>query len=142
MTQRTKFKLIAYLLLLAVLIGLVVWLWMYNNSVKRDYERISDMRVLQTRWLEYFNHYSTFEVNSCQIGRLVSVCGGDNGRSLSVDDLVDPKGSNQYHYLVEDVTESDFKVSFYLETNVGNLLPGKYVLTSQGIQSVLAVEVQ
>ena len=135
MTQRTKFKLVIYFILLMIGISLVIWLFLHNNAVKRDYERISDMRQLQSRWLEYFGKFSTFEVPDCNVGRLISSCTGNNERLLDVSGLNDPLGKDQYYYVLEDLSQLDFTVGFYLETKIGNLLPGKYLLTSQGINS-------
>ncbi len=122
-----------YLILLIIGISLVTWLWLHNLAVQRDYERISDMRNLQSRWLSYFAKYNTFEISHCQAGRLISSCGGGNGQVLDTTGLVDPLNQDQYRYVVEAVTQDDFSVSFYLETQIGNLLPGQYLLDSQGI---------
>ncbi|MEI6288004.1 MAG: hypothetical protein WCP18_00250 [bacterium] len=132
MTMRTRFKISVYFLLFVMAstgLGFLMW---YNSVQIRDYKRLSDMTDIQSRLNIYFLHYSSYQVDGCSSGLIVSDCKGSADRPSFLGGITDQLGGN-YAYVFSALSQNDYKVSFVLETKVGGFAPGRYFLTPSGI---------
>ncbi len=133
MTQRTKFKIIVYLILFAIACTLVFWWSAYNDAKARDYERLGDLKTIQGELSRYFLKYNTYVVSGCQGGALINSCAGDLDRPAYLGKLIDPLSLNGFSYVVNDLSDSDYQISFGLETSIGGLKPGNHILSKNGV---------
>ncbi|HLD28564.1 MAG TPA: hypothetical protein VJB67_03030 [Patescibacteria group bacterium] len=137
MLDRTRFKFIVYILLLAIAISLLAWWSIYSSAKSRDYERLADMKNLEAELINYYYHYNTFEVPECLSGddskTLINFCQGKGDRTLNVSNIIDPINFGSYQYVVNYLSLDNFSVSFAFETGIGGLPSGAYVLTREGI---------
>ncbi|MEK7653085.1 MAG: hypothetical protein AAB358_01205 [Patescibacteria group bacterium] len=133
MFPRTRFKIFAYSILLVIAIGLLIWWSFYNAAKGRDYERLGEMKILQSELNYYFLNFDTYEIPGCQIGSPVNLCVGENLRWLNIGKIIDPKNSGNFQFIVAELSPDNFKINFSLETGVGGLPRGNYILTKEGI---------
>lgn len=133
MTQRRRFKIIIYSILLIAAIGSYVWWLNFNWAKERDYDRIADMRALQSELLIYYSKFNTFRIPGCSDGMLINFCQGNDKQSVGVESLVDPLNVGSYQYAVDQLLDNDFRISFAIETSLPNMPPGKYIITKSAI---------
>lgn len=134
MIQRTRFKLIIYLIFLIFLLGLLLWWFSIGRAQGRDYERLADLKQIQAEFLIYFSRFNTYQVSDCQLQQPIHFCSGEDNRGLlNIINIVDPLNQPPYQYLVSDLTDDDFIIDFAFERGVGGLSAGNYFLTKNGI---------
>jgi hypothetical protein len=133
MTQRTRFKAVVYVVLIIIAVSLLVWWNGYNSAKSRDYQRLADLEILQSQLTYYFYDFNTYQIPECQIDSLVNYCNGSGDRVVDLRRIVDPINRGMYQYTVNSLLDSDYIISFALETKVAGVVPGAYVLTKKGI---------
>ena len=133
MFQRTRFKIFAYSTLFIIAVGLLIGWFFYNAAKGRDYERLGEMKMLQSELNYYFLNFDTYEIPGCQIGSLMNLCVGETIRRLNVSKIIDPKNSGNFRFIVAELSPDNFKINFLLETGVGGLPRGNYFLMREGI---------
>ncbi len=132
MSIKTK-KIIIYSTLLIIAVSLLIW-WNFFNVIRaRDYQRLGDMRVLESEMNSYYIKYNTYIVPECLGGSLINFCTGNSDRPLNVSTIVDPINLNSLRYVVGQMHDDNFKVEFNLEGGVGGLPSGIYTLTREGL---------
>lgn len=134
MHKRTTIKIIIYVALLLIIFGVLTWWFMFNATRARDYQRLGDMRVLESEMNNYFFKFNTYIVPECPVGSPVNFCVGRDGEVLSnVSNLIDPINSESLRYIVSELSDENFRVEFYLEGGVAGLSSGRYALTKEGL---------
>jgi len=133
MTQRTKFKIILYTVLLVIAIALLLVWWSYTRALGRDYQRLADLKLMQVELTDYFANFNTYKIPECQVNSPVNFCTGKNDRTIAVGNITDPTDSGDYRYLVGELSDNNYKIYFSFEIGVGGVAPGGYALTRSGI---------
>ncbi len=133
MLTRTRFKLIVYLILLLIALSVLLWWFLYSGAKSRDYERLADMKILQSELALYFFRFNTYQIPRCALESVISSC-GDSGTLTSLRQLADLLSQNGYQYFVKNLSEDNFAVSFSLETGIGGLPAGTYLMTKEGVK--------
>lgn len=134
MTQRTKFKLSVYALLLIIASILIGWGWSVSLAYQRDSERLADMNILRVRWLDYAYRYATYQPADCTPDMVVHDCRGNDQHPFDLSDIVDPVNMGGFQYVVDVITADTFAVRFALEQGVAGLSRGEYVMTPDGVK--------
>jgi len=132
MFRKTK-KIIVYSILLIIAIALLSWWFFYNSVRSRDFERLGDMRVLEAEMNSYFFRFNTYQIPECREGSLINFCLGQGDNGLKVAGLIDPVNTSNLRYILTEMTADNFRVEFYLESNLLGLASGKYALTKEGL---------
>ena len=133
MSKRKKIKIAIYITLFIIAIALLSWWFVFNIKRGRDYQRLGDMRVLESELNIYFFKFNTYIVPECSVGSVVNFCTGKEDRKIKVEEIIDPKNSDDFRYIVAEMSDDNFRIEFYLETKMFKLLPGKYALTKEGL---------
>lgn len=134
MTQRNKFKAVAYSLLLIIAIILSAFIWQYNQAKGRDYQRLGDLKQIQQLLADYFYRYNTYQVAGCKPPAAVDACPGEGEQRSNFGNLADPLSDRGYEYRIIALGDDDFEIGFILETNVSGLLMGEHSYTKNGIK--------
>lgn len=133
MTQRTKFKIVLYLILLIIGCILTGWWYGYNSAKARDYVRLGDLKVIQGEMSRYLIKYNTYIIPNCQSGSLLNYCVGNQDKMAHLEKIEDPLGSRGFIYVVNSLSDSDYQISFGLETSIGGLKAGNHILGKSGV---------
>lgn len=133
MPRKRKIKIIIYTVLLVISLSLLVWWFFYNSVRVRDYQRLGDMRVLESELNSYFFKFNTYIIPECSAGSLVNFCTGKNDKILNVAGIIDPVNMDNLRYTFSEISDNNFKVEFYLEAGLLELPSGKYVLSREGL---------
>jgi hypothetical protein len=133
MNSRRRFKFIAYILFLCFSVGLCTWWFNFNWARERDYQRIADMRILQADLLFYYAHYNTFKIPQCVADTVVNYCQGSGDRTINFGNLIDPLNQGNYQYVIKELTDDNFQISYALETSLPNMPAGQYILTKSSV---------
>ena len=133
MTQRTKFKITIYLILLIILVSMLIWWMIYNSGRSRDFERLADMKIIEAEMNNYYLKFNTYKIADCPNDTAINFCVGKDSKVLEVSNIIDPLSQLNFQYVVRSLTDDDFQIDFAFEVGVGGLLPGNYSLTKQGI---------
>lgn len=134
MTQRTKFKAVVYVFLLIICLVLLAFVWQYNQSRARDYQRLGDLKQIQQTLADYFFKYNTYQIPGCNPPALVSTCQGEGDRRLYFGRLADPLNERGYQYRIVSLNNEDFEIEFALETEISGLARGLHLYTKSGIK--------
>lgn len=133
MTQRIKFKIVIYAILFIVACLLLSWFYLYNSAKGRDYDRLGDLKLIQGEMSRYLIKYNTYIIPNCQGGSLLNYCIGNQNKIAYFGDVEDPLGSKGFLYIVNGLSNSDYQISFGLETSMGGLKSGNHILTKNGV---------
>ncbi|MEK7072326.1 MAG: hypothetical protein AAB969_02040 [Patescibacteria group bacterium] len=133
MPKKRKIKIIIYSILLVLAVALLIGWFFYNSVKSRDYERLGDMRVLESEINSYFFKFNTYKIPECSEGMLINFCTGRGDKTLNVSNIIDPVNSNNLRYILVQMTNDNFRVEFYLEGSLVGLPSGKYALTKEGL---------
>lgn len=133
MTQKQNIKIIIYVVLLITAVSLLVWWFIYNSIRIKDYQRLGDMRILESEMNIYFLKFNTYKIPECSEGMLINFCTGRSGQSPNVSTLIDPVNTDSLRYVLTEMTDDNFRVEFYLESGLLGLTSGKYALTNEGL---------
>jgi hypothetical protein len=133
MNKQTRIRLIVYAIVFALLVVLLVF-WSFLNTARgRDYQRLADMRILESSFNSYFFAFNSYEVPDCVAGSVVNFCTGRGDNILDVSGLMDPVSTGSMRYVVSEISQSSFRVEFILETSLAGLDKGVYALTPAGL---------
>jgi type II secretory pathway pseudopilin PulG len=132
MTQRTKFKIVVYVILAVILLAVLIWLFVYDLAKIRDYNRLADMRLAQAEIIDYFLKFNTYQVAGCTVGSLLNFCAGRDGFGDQLERLADPLNKDGYQYIISDMSADNFRLDFFLEVGAGGLSAGNYSITKSG----------
>lgn len=134
MLQRTKYKILIYSLI-SVIIFTLLGFWAYFSTAQsRDYRRLADLRVWQNILSDYYAKNGTYVLPNCYPGQVISDCfRGDNTKSAT-NVINDPINSSPYQYIVTSLTDSNYEISFTLESGLNGLKPGQYIWTKNGVK--------
>lgn len=133
MLQRTRFKLFTYSALLIIAIGLLTYWLLLMAAQGHDYERLGQMKVLESELNRYFLNFNTYEIPGCPLNSPVNFCVGAGLWRLKTEKIIDPVNNGRFRFIVIDLSPDDFQISFALETGVAGLSAGDYVLRREGI---------
>lgn len=133
MPRKRKIKIIIYSILLVLAVALLIGWFFYNSVKSRDYERLGDIRVLESEINSYFFKFNTYKIPECSEGMLINFCTGRGDKTLNVSNIIDPVNSNNLRYILVQMTDDNFRVEFYLEGGLLGLSSGKYALTKEGL---------
>jgi hypothetical protein len=133
MTQRTKFKITVYIILFVIACILIGWWYFYNSAKARDYARLGDLKVIQGEMSRYLLKYNTYIIPNCQNGTLVNYCVGNQSKTSYLSNIEDPLGAKGFFYIVNSLSDTDYQISFGLETSIGGLKPGNHILAKNGV---------
>ena len=133
MNARKRFKLIVYSLLLVIALGLIIWYWLYSSAQGRDYERLADLRLAQSRLIDYYLKYNTFKVPYCPTPITLNDCQGKNNENTGLENIVDPLNDGTYYYNLVYLGDDDFQINFTLEVGINGLPAGIYKITKAGV---------
>ena len=133
MTQRTKFKIILYSILFVIACLSVGWWYFYNLSKERDYVRLGDLKLIQGEMSRYLLKFNTYIIPGCQSGFSLNYCIGSENNQTYFNQIQDPLNARGFNYIVNDLSENDYQISFGLETSIGGLKPGNHILTKNGV---------
>lgn len=126
MLQSTRYKIIIYSLISAILLALLGFWIYFAKAQTRDYQRLADLRVWQNILSDYYGHNGTYKIFNCDSGELLSACLGNN--------INDPKNISPYQYAVASLSDADYEINFSLEAGIGGLKPGQYIWTKNGVR--------
>ncbi len=134
MLQSQKIKLAIYALILAILaVALSFWAY-FAAGQKRDYERISDLKVWQSVLARHYFDFGTYRINGCETGMTLAQCLGAVSGKAKINAKEDPINAGVFRYVVGSLDDSDFEIKFSLESGVAGLKPGQYVWTKNGLK--------
>ncbi|MFA6526032.1 MAG: hypothetical protein WCT26_01285 [Candidatus Buchananbacteria bacterium] len=126
MLQSTRYKIIIYCLISAILLALLGFWIYFAKAQARDYQRLADLRVWQNILSDYYSQNGTYKIPNCDNRESLSVCLGDN--------INDPKNFGSYQYSVASLSDTDYEINFSLEAGIGGLRPGQYIWTKNGVK--------
>lgn len=132
MFRKTK-KIIIYSGLLIIAIALLIWWTFFNFTRARDYQRLGDMRILESAFNSYFFKFNTYQIPECSAGSVINFCTGQNKQILDVSQIIDPVSDGNLRYVIASLADDNFKVEFYLESSLAGLPSGQYALTKEGL---------
>lgn len=135
MATKTLLKNIIYLLLLIIGIGGLVYFFNYNAGRGRDYERLGDLKMIQSEFTTYFAKYNTYRLPDCKKDMAIDACNGNETWHLANNQYLDPVNSGDFRYVVKDLSDDDFIIAFGLEQGIGNLSAGNYLWTKTGVKT-------
>jgi len=130
MTQRTKFKIIVYVLLLAIAAVLLAWFSMAMSAKARDYQRLSDLKIIQAKFTAYYFKHNTYRIDACNENSMVNSCSNDQ---IDLSKHLDPSGSGIYKYVIYSLSDTDYQIGFALETKMGGLMLGGHIYSKEGV---------
>lgn len=134
MTKITAVKTLAYAFLLIIVIGgLIGWL-IWNGGRQRDLERLADLKIIQAQLAGYYSRFSTYQVEGCSIGQAAAKCFPAIFSGVDQGVFNDPINSDNYQYIISEMSATDFGLSFSLERGVGDLPAGSYMLAKAGVR--------
>ncbi len=134
MSKHTIFKAIVYLFLLFLAVFALVFWFIYNGEQSRDYQRLGDLKIIQSEMADYFAQYNTYVIPECNPEMTIDQCVGKGDRHLANSKFFDPINSGNYRYIVKSLSDDDFAIQFYLEAGVSKVIPGGYLWTKNGKQ--------
>lgn len=126
MLQSTRYKIIIYCLISAILLALLGFWIYFAKAQARDYQRLADLKVWQNILSDYYLRNGTYKILNCDNGELLSACLGNN--------LLDPKNISPYQYSVASLSDTDYGINFSMEAGIGGLKPGQYIWTKTGVK--------
>lgn len=133
MVKKGVRKILIYIFLLIIVLGVFVW-WLNDDWAKgRDYRRLADMKILQAELAGFYGQFNTYKIPECQPGSAVNLCAGRNGRVVKTDGLIDPINKSPFQYTINELADDNFSIGFVLETAVAGLSAGRHILTKNGI---------
>ena len=112
----------------------MVWFWLYNTGLQRDYARLERLKILQDRLTNYYANFNTYQMGGCNKGMAINLCKGVGIEVIYLADIIDPTNSEDYRFVVNSLTSDNYAIAFSFERKIGNLLPGNHVLTKIGIK--------
>jgi len=134
MEQRTRFKIIVYVILAVIALTLLsFWVW-YASSWRRDFQRVGDLKQIQVAMSRYYSQYGTYLISGCESGTRVDECFVKQSNILRSFRISDPLSSGYYNYIIGSLNEDFYEINFALESGVGGLPAGRYVLTKEGVR--------
>jgi hypothetical protein len=134
MEQRTRFKIIVYVILAVIAITLLsFWAW-FASGWRRDFLRVGDLKNIQVAMAQYYSQYGTYTLVGCDAGMKIGDCLRRQSSSVSKSNISDPLGSSYYNYIVGSLNDDFYEINFALEVGVGGLPAGRYVLTKDGVR--------
>lgn len=134
MEQRTRFKIVIYLILLTIaLILLGFWIW-FAGAWQRDLQRVGDLKQIQSVMSQYYSRYGTYAISGCSADMRMSDCLSRQNGGVARARIVDPLASGYYDYLIGSLNDDYYEINFSFEIGVGGLPAGRYILTKDGVR--------
>lgn len=134
MRQRTRFKIIVYLILIIIALSLLFfWIW-YASGWGRDFQRVGDLKQIQLTMASHYSQYGTYLIPNCESGIKLGDCFLRQNNALQLLNISDPLSSGYYNYIIGSLNENFYEINFALETGVGGMPAGRYVLTKEGVR--------
>ena len=106
------------------------WFNSIMSSKARDYERLSDLKVIQGRLTAYYFKFNTYKISGCADNSLLNKCIGDQ---IGFADIRDPLNSGIYKYAIYSLSDNDYQIGFGLETEMGGLNAGGHIYGKEGV---------
>jgi hypothetical protein len=134
MEQRTRFKIVIYVIIgIIAIILLSFWIW-YASGWRRDFQRVGDLKQIQVVMSQYFSQYGTYAMVGCQVDMKINDCLSKQSNGVAKIRIADPLGEGYYNYLIGSLNDDFYEINFALEAGVGGLPAGRYVLTKDGVR--------
>ncbi len=135
MTQRTRFKIVAYSMLLLLLVASLGFWVNYQMGRGRDAERLGDMKIAQQILARYFFQSNTYQLPQCETSMTIDQCASADKLLMPLSGLIDPINStNQYQYRVRQLSADNFALEVRFEHSIAGLAPGAYLVTKDGFK--------
>ena len=131
MTQRTKFKIVVYVLLFIIACLVLAWFGIKIAQKSRDYQRLGDLKVIQSSLSSYYLKYNTYKVPGCNDNSLLSNCVAKG--EVDFSGLKDPKNNGIYRYVIYNLSDSDYQIGFSLESKTASVEPGGHIYGKNGL---------
>lgn len=134
MLQRTRYKIIIYSLI-GIIVSALLGFWLYFSTAQaRDYQRLADLKVWQGILSDYYLHNGTYVIPNCDEGKLLSRCLSKVVGRQTINNIDDPVNVSPYQYIVANLSDVDYEINFALESGIGDLKPGSYLWTKNGVK--------
>jgi prepilin-type N-terminal cleavage/methylation domain-containing protein len=151
--NKKGFTLIELLVVIAIVGLLAILAVVALNSARkkaRDSERVAVMKQIQAEMERVFSENNSYDLSGCTAsGVAVSACGASLSNYLpGIANMKDPVASAACtvengvcvnaapcdYTLAVEPNESDYKICFYLEGEIGDLTAGMHYVSPLGIQ--------
>lgn len=133
MTQRNRFKIIAYSIALALLLVILGGWVNYQLDRGRDAQRLGDMKVAQQVLARYFFESNTYQLPQCETSMTIDQCASADSLLAPLAGLIDPVNSvNEYQYRVRQLSADNFAIEVRFKYSIAGLAPGSYLMTKDG----------
>lgn len=135
MTQRNRFKIIAYSIVFVLLLVILGFWVNYQLGRGRDAQRLGDMKIAQQILARYFFQSNTYQIPQCETSMTINQCANNDSSLAPLSALIDPVNTvNQYQYRVRQLSVDNFALEVRFEHSIAGLAPGVYLVTKDGFK--------